>query len=180
MVPQGQRYEPLDQYPELASILIQRDKESALSNADEKAVKDMSYYAKRCGFECDTHDVLTQDRYILTMHHIKDPNRKPDDPPGHPILLLHGLFQSSGAFIGNEYESLAFQLVRSGHDVWLGNNRCGFGSRHASLSPSNPRFWNWTIKDLAMYDVPAMIDFVLARTKFEKVRTPLTTHCADS
>lgn len=32
------------------------------------------------------------------------------------------------------------------------------------LSSEDPRFWDWSVDDLARYDVPAMVDAVLATT----------------
>ena len=81
-------------------------------------------------------------------------------PKGHPVLLMHGLFMSAGVFVTNEEQSLAFYLADLGYDVWLGNNR-GACLSHVKLSPSNRQFWNWCIDDLAKYDVPAMVDYVL-------------------
>lgn len=51
----------------------------------------------------------------------------------YPVLMIHGLLQSGGAFCCNDDDSLAFYLAKSGYDVWIGNNRCGFEPKHTSL-----------------------------------------------
>jgi predicted alpha/beta hydrolase len=53
--------------------------------------------------------------------------------------------------------------VFSGYEVWLGNNRGnGYSMRHKVLNPSEPAFWQFTYDEMAQYDLPANINFVLA------------------
>lgn len=40
---------------------------------------------------------------------------------------------------------------------------------HRSYSRSDPRFWDWTVRDLAMYDLPAMVDHVCQDTGYDKI-----------
>ena len=87
----------------------------------------------------------------------------------YPVLLVHGLLQSAGAYCANDDDSLAFYLCKSGYDVWLGNNRCGFKPRHRLLQPTDPRMWNWNIRQMGVMDLPALISRVLSETGFEKL-----------
>lgn len=104
----------------------------------------------------------------------------------NPLIPILGLFQSSGSFVTSEERSLAFWLsergfvcqlstsvspliVRSGYQVFLGNNRAVFNMGHKSLSRSDPRFWDWTMRELAMYDLPALVDYVRDATGYDKV-----------
>lgn len=87
----------------------------------------------------------------------------------YPVLLVHGLLQSAGAYCSNDDHSLAFFLCKSGYDVWLGNNRCGFKPRHRLLKPSDPRMWNWNIRQMGIMDLSALISRVLAETGFAKL-----------
>lgn len=58
------------------------------------------------------------------------------------MLVLHGLFQSSGSFVTSEDRSLAFWLAKQkGYQVYLGNTRGVFDMGHRSYSRSDPRFW---------------------------------------
>ena len=93
----------------------------------------------------------------------------PEGGRKYPILLLHGLLQSAGAYCANDDDSLAFFLCKSGYDVWLGNNRCGFRPQHQLLKPSDPRMWNWNIRQMGVMDLSALISRVLAETGFEKL-----------
>lgn len=87
----------------------------------------------------------------------------------YPVLLVHGLLQSAGAYCTNDDDSLAFFLCKSGYDVWLGNNRCGFQPQHQTLHYGDPRTWNWNIRQMGVIDLPSLISRVLAETGFEKL-----------
>lgn len=87
----------------------------------------------------------------------------------YPILLIHGLLQSSGAYCANDDSSLAFYLCKSGYDVWLGNNRCGFNPQHQLLGTTDPRMWNWNIRQMGVMDLPALVSRVLSETGFPKL-----------
>lgn len=93
-------------------------------------------------------------------------------PPGdkrYPVLMVHGLLQSAGAYCCTEDDSLAFYLAKSGYDVWLGNNRCGFTPRHNLLKYGDPRMWAWNIRQMGVMDLPALISRVLSETGFPKL-----------
>jgi pimeloyl-ACP methyl ester carboxylesterase len=160
-------------------------------------VCDVAYYARREGLDCETFHVQTEDGFIIELWHIYNPlDCKPKPPQAHaphspnifsakptinapsptdkcsrkyPVLLIHGLLQSSGAYCSTGPHSLAFYLAKSGLDVWLGNNRCGFNPRHSMLHPSDPRMWNWNIRQMGVLDLPALISRVLAETGFPKL-----------
>ncbi|KAI9869123.1 MAG: hypothetical protein M1813_002947 [Trichoglossum hirsutum] len=92
-----------------------------------------------------------------------------NDKNKYPVLLIHGLLQSAGAYCTNDDDSLAFFLCKSGYDVWLGNNRCGFKPEHTLFSYSDPRMWAWNILQLGVLDLPAFVSRVLSETGFEKL-----------
>lgn len=86
------------------------------------------------------------------MHKVIDPsNPAPPAPSDHsqprkkggfPVLILHGLFQSSGSFVTSEDRSLAFWLAKQGgYQVYLGNTRGIFDMGHRSWGRNDPRFW---------------------------------------
>ena len=93
-----------------------------------------------------------------------------DSTDKRPVLIGHGLFQCSGAFVLNEDKSLAFRLIEEGYDVWIGNNRSIGGLDHISLSYKDPEYWNWGLKELAVYDFKAMIDYVRSYSGFDRVK----------
>lgn len=93
----------------------------------------------------------------------------PSNKRKYPILLIHGLLQSSGAYCANDDSSLAFYLCKSGYDVWLGNNRCGFNPQHQLLKSTDPRMWSWNIRQMGVMDLPALVSRVLSETGFPKL-----------
>ncbi|PCH08593.1 Hypothetical protein PENO1_006580 [Penicillium occitanis (nom. inval.)] len=164
-----------------------------LEGGYDPVVCDVGYYARRVGLDVETFKVQTEDGFILTLWHVYNPNeytplpesergfRQPDvfydrttrDFPSknrrYPVLLIHGLLQSSGAYCVNDDDSLAFFLCKVGYDVWLGNNRCGFEPQHKTLKYSDPRMWCWNIRHMGVLDLPAFISRVLYETGFEKL-----------
>lgn len=148
----------------------------------DPVICDVGYYARRVGLDMEEFKVQTEDGFIITLWHIYNPReftpmsateraaRGPDiftregpsrptkssQKPKFPILMIHGLLQSSGAYCTNDDNSLAFYLCKSGYDVWLGNNRCGFKPEHTLLSYSDPRMWAWNIRQMGVMDLPAL------------------------
>ena len=105
----------------------------------------------------------------ITERHNSVRSQYKDGKRRYPVLLIHGLLQSAGAYCTNDDDSLAFLLCKSGYDVWLGNNRCGFQPEHSLLQPHDPRMWAWNIRQMGVMDLPAMISRVLEETGFEKL-----------
>lgn len=139
---------------------------------NEKVSKEPRDYARAIGMDIEDQTVETEDGFYLRMHRVVDPKAKKhsNGKGGYPVLILHGLFQSSGSFITSEERSLAFWLAREGgYQVYLGNNRGVFGMGHRTYSKSDPRFWDWTIRELAMYDLPALVSHVLRETGYSKL-----------
>ncbi|GAA5987020.1 hypothetical protein JCM10908_000994 [Rhodotorula pacifica] len=140
----------------------------------EKVIKDIRYYARRCGFDVIEQTVETKDGYLLKVFKVeclrKQAKVHSDGRKGFPVLIQHGLFQSCGSFITSEERSLAFWLAEHGdYQVYLGNNRGVFDMGHSWLKRSDPRFWDYNIKELALYDLPALVDHVRRETNYDKI-----------
>ncbi len=110
--------------------------------------------------EAAEHEMLTEQ-----VAHSSSSTKRPK----FPVLLIHGLLQSSGAYCVNDDDSLAFYLCKSGFDVWLGNNRCGFHPKHTVLHTSDPRMWCWNIRHMGVFDLPALVSRVLRETRFARL-----------
>ncbi|CEQ40754.1 SPOSA6832_02403 [Sporobolomyces salmonicolor] len=107
------------------------------------------YYAEFFGYECEDIDVETEDGFVLRVHHLIS---KKHEKPGHPVILQHGILSNSVTYMVNEERSLAFWLLEQGYDVYLGNIRTNFKMPHRH------------VKDIGLYDVPAIVEYVNKRT----------------
>lgn len=122
------------------------------------------------GYSFEKYSVQTDDGYILELHRIFKEKKE-----GQPVVFLqHGLFSCSETFIMTGKDSSAFRFAELGYDVWLGNNRGNQYSRnHVRLNPQNKEdqkeYFDYSFYELAKYDLPANIDFVLNQTKQQKI-----------
>nr|XP_018900464.1 PREDICTED: lipase 1-like [Bemisia tabaci] len=88
-----------------------------------------------------------------------------------PVYFQHGLLASSDLWLmrGPE-EELAFQLALKGYDIWLSNVRGSTYSRnHTTLSPDEEKFWDFSWHEMGTRDLPAVIDFILAKTRQKRL-----------
>jgi lysosomal acid lipase/cholesteryl ester hydrolase len=126
------------------------------------------------GYRVEQHKVVTEDKYILTLFRIpglsrgyKKHNTASTRPP---VLLQHGILDSSDAWVVRGGESAAITLAYEGYDVWLGNSRgTKFSKEHISMDIENEDYWQFSFEECGDYDLPATIDYVLKETKYEKV-----------
>lgn len=59
-------------------------------------------------------------------------------------------------------DNLPFRLCELGYDVFLGNNRGNkYSNKHDIYNASQKEFWNFSIDEFAMYDIPASINYIL-------------------
>ncbi|XP_050390148.2 lysosomal acid lipase/cholesteryl ester hydrolase [Patella vulgata] len=124
------------------------------------------------GYPCEDHQVITEDGYILTMQRIphgRNTNSSTDRKP--VVILQHGLLGASTNYLVDlANESLAYILADAGVDVWLGNSRGNNYSRaHIHLKPSQEAFWDWSFDEMARYDLPAVVDYVILNTGEEQI-----------
>jgi len=136
----------------------------------EEASMKVPELIKKYGYPCEIHNCETQDGYLLEMHRI--PHGKSVTQNNQvPILVVHGLLCSSADWvIPGPGVALGYLLVDRGYDVWLANCRGNTYSRkHNALNPNRSKFWNYSFQEIANYDLPAMIDYILKLTKKDQV-----------
>lgn len=80
--------------------------------------------------------------------------------------MLSGLLDCSFSwFVNNNTEKcLPFILADQGYDVWLMNNRgnkYSMGHRQYINLMDNFKFWDFSIDEMALYDVVALVDYVI-------------------
>lgn len=139
-------------------------------------IKGAANIIKYWGYPCEEHNVVTRDGYHIGLQRIPySRNQIHPTPSNFPVIVWHGLSNSSDMFVASNPESsLAFVLADAGFDVWLGNARgTDYSFKHEYLNLNDKRdlkkFWEFSIDHLANFDVPAVVDYVLSYTKREKV-----------
>ncbi|XP_053168004.1 lipase member M-like [Hemicordylus capensis] len=124
------------------------------------------------GYPCEEYEILTDDGYYLNTNRIphgRDNSEKRVSKPA--VLVMPGILTNCGTWVANmPNNSLGFILADAGFDVWLANNR---GSRwcrlHQNLSYNEEKFWNFSFHEMAMNDLPAIVNFILAKTGQEQI-----------
>ncbi|KAJ8710467.1 hypothetical protein PYW08_008982 [Mythimna loreyi] len=138
----------------------------------EDSILNFTELTRKYGYISEEHRVITDDGYILTMFRIvkaRNCHKKKRSPP---VLLMHGLLLSSDCWIDSGPNSgLAYLISDACYDLWVGNIRGNYYSRgHVHLNPDkDAEYWKFYIEEIGIYDVPAMIDYVLDYTGFEKL-----------
>ncbi|XP_062525577.1 lipase 1-like [Bombyx mori] len=125
----------------------------------EDANLDFNGLAKKYGHPCEEHYIESEDGYITKLFHLPGDKKR-------PVLMMHGIFDSADTFIIRGNRSMAISLANTGYDVWVGNMRGNKHSRrHVTLNPDkDPEFWNFSYHEMALYDLPATIDYILGHT----------------
>jgi pimeloyl-ACP methyl ester carboxylesterase len=92
------------------------------------------------------------------------------------VMLQHGLLDNSATWTINEFNNtLPYLLLQEGYDVWITNTRGNFNSyehknpKDFSVFSGKSQYWNFTLDDMAIYDLPANIDYILDYTNNEKI-----------
>jgi lysosomal acid lipase/cholesteryl ester hydrolase len=125
---------------------------------------------------CSDGYAYTKDGWRLGIRHIRPAN---PDPRKLPIVLCHGLGLNATFWtITNDH--LPEQLAARGYEVFLYDNRGSgessrvgrIGKLNAALRQSLLLEWGdgtWNVDELALYDVPAVLDYVKVATGQERV-----------
>lgn len=119
----------------------------------------ISQLAAKYKYPFEEHQVHTIDGYIINFHRI--PNRGPI------VFLMHGILESSDSWVLlGPGKALAYVLAEQGYDVWMGNARGNqHANKHVSMNTTMSRFWEFTWEEIALYDLPAMISYILETTR---------------
>jgi len=91
---------------------------------------------------------------------------------GKVVYMHHGLLMCSEIWVTmiDEHENLPFILYELGYDVWLGNNRGNkYSHKHLSRPLNSEAFWNFSIDEFALYDIPDSINYILSEVGKEKL-----------
>ncbi|ODV98370.1 hypothetical protein PACTADRAFT_48148 [Pachysolen tannophilus NRRL Y-2460] len=136
------------------------------------------------GYKIHEHIVQTKDGYLLAIHRIipkhiirssvksRSYTAQLRDLNQPVVYFHHGLLTNSELFVLGDKTTkcLPFVLADSGYDVWLGNNRGNkYSRKHLELSSSSAAFWNYSLDEFALYDIPDTIEYILEATRQESL-----------
>ncbi|KAM6264781.1 LOW QUALITY PROTEIN: putative lysosomal acid lipase/cholesteryl ester hydrolase [Spheniscus humboldti] len=169
---------------------------TGVSHDNSEQFRNISQIIRFHGFRSEDHQVLTDDGYFLTVNWIpggreeagsrgthhpearlgRSPSpkqRRQNEDLGSrlPVLLQHGLVLDGSNWVSNfPNSSLGFILMDTGYNVWIGNSQGNSWSRrHLNLSVDQEEFWDFSFHEMAVYDLPAMVGFILRQTRQEKL-----------
>ena len=135
---------------------------------------------KSRGYGYELHHVLSEDGFINAIHRIV--NQRFFKTRGS-ILCFHGIFMASTYFLNNSPggypdeplfltgANIGFEMARRGFDVWLLDQRATPYSKNHTIFDEEDKqnFWNWSLDQIALLDLPAAIDYILATTKRKNI-----------
>lgn len=136
---------------------------------DEDTTLNFTQLTTKYGYEAAEFSVTTEDGFILSLFRLW---ASKCNSRGTPVLLMHGVLMSADTYISaGPGAGLGYLLADACHDVWIGNFRgTTYGRRHITLDPDiDAEFWEHSPDEMAKYDLPALIDTVLARTNYAKL-----------
>lgn len=121
------------------------------------------------GYGYELHAVHTSGGFILALHRIVNPSVR---RTRSAVLMFHGIVGTADSFLNTDAfgyineqtglsANLAFELAKVGHDVFLLDQRATlFSANNTKYDYNDPDYWSWSLDDIALFDLPATIDYM--------------------
>uniref|UniRef100_A0AAR5QJB3 Protein spaetzle n=1 Tax=Dendroctonus ponderosae TaxID=77166 RepID=A0AAR5QJB3_DENPD len=145
-----------------------------LLDVPEDAFLNISQYLEKHGYPFESHHVLTDDGYIVTLHRIPAITSgfgENIDRVNPAVLFVPPMLCSSIDWVSRgANESLGLLLSDLDYDVWLLNTRgTRYSMLHQNLNITGKEFWNFSFHEKGYFDVAASIDYILNSTGLQKI-----------
>lgn len=176
----------------LISVALAASSLVIVADADDR--KSASNIIRSRGFDVDEFDVISQN-YVLKVYRIINPLADPKKLHKIPIVCNHGIsFDMSSMMAssrnsrprkpkldervtlyamenGTDDRGIHFYFSNNNYDVWLLEARAvnPQSSHRLSDGGNDKAFWDFSIDEQALLDLPTQIEFVLAKTGAPKV-----------
>ena len=148
------------------------------SPAVSTSIREASDFVELCrlfGYTAEEHVFQTKDGYLLGLHRLahrpgeedQKVNAGPNSIKKRVVYMHHGLLMNSEVWVctTEARRCLPFVLVERGFDVWFGNNRGNkYSKKSVKASSKKMDFWNFSIDEFALYDIPDSIAYILEAT----------------
>lgn len=144
---------------------------------------------QKYGYTSEVHKIKTKAGYKQVVHRISGSPKSPPAEGKKVVFLMHGIFDSSATWVlPGPNKGLGFILADEGYDVWLGNSRGNLYSTdwsgylniigshipgyllHFAGLGKLKNYWGFTWHEMGVHDLPANIDYILAKTGQSKLQ----------
>lgn len=158
---------------------------------DEKSLPETLYIIRSRGFIGESYIIRLSDGHPLAVYRIINPLASPEKLNKYPVVIHHGLAGDSAQMISNSDfawprvplldqptvvergdECIAFMMANNNYDVWLLDARgSNLNNRNITddFGSKSEMFFNYSLDEQGLEDLPAQIDFVLAQTQTDKI-----------
>jgi len=163
-----------------------------LSSADDR--KTTAELIRSRGFNVEEFEVISQN-YVLKIFHLINPLADPKTLHKVPVVATHGIAWDTTNMMssshnarprkpkldervtlyamenGTDDKGLHFYISNNNYDVWLFDGRATTSKvmRRLSDGGNKKSFWDFSLDEQALMDLPTQIEFVLKKTGAPKV-----------